>query len=145
MKPMTLKQFRRLLWVSIALAVLSSAVPHRGVPTAVETAFVAQVKSVLATLPGSVALLAGIGLLLAGFVGMFQGRRNAPYVFLASVVFAHLVAPLFGWVALSGWSYLADAINTMWTGIVFAIAVFGPARHLFDGSSRSPRSNDSAV
>jgi|ERR1035437_9959849 hypothetical protein len=137
---MTKTRFRALLGIWALLIVARLAVPSNGLPADVKSAVDAGVQSVAATAGGRIVLLTIWAMILVGAVGMYMTRRGAPYVFIAASLLSLAVTPLFGWYAASGWQLLFEGFAWVLSGVLFTLAVAGPAKVLFaDATSLNSR------
>lgn len=73
-------------------------------------------------------------LLLVGFVGMYRFWQLARHFFLGAYLFAFLPWPFFPppRVFPSGWEVLFEGLGTMLAGLIYGVAVLGPAKSLFE-------------
>ena len=133
---MTLKQWRRLMWTSLVILSLAGDLPlvipwlAGDLPPEVKEAAVARLDDNLRHL----LLLVGvplIGIYFWGLIGMFRCWRHAPYVFIGSLVCEAALVSAVGLPASSGWEGMLNTLGVIMSGVVFALAAFGPASHLF--------------
>ena len=125
---MTKTRFRLLLSLWALLIVARLAVPSTGLPVAVRDALDTDVRNVAATAGGRILVLSVWVMVITGAAGMFVTRRGAPYLFLAASLLSLAVTPVFGWYAASGWQLLFEGFAWVLSGVLFTLAVTGPAK-----------------
>jgi hypothetical protein len=73
-------------------------------------------------------LVAGAG----GIIGMFFLSRVGVYGFAIAVCLRTALSPLlYAWHASTGWKMIFDESSLILEGVIFALVLFGPAKHLF--------------
>jgi hypothetical protein len=72
-------------------------------------------------------------MLLVGLIGMYRFWKPVPYFFLSALLFAFVSSPLLPprWLVLSGWEVMFEGLATLLAGLIFGVAVLGPAKSLF--------------
>ena len=131
---MSRTQFRWLLVLWLVLIVGRLASPSTQLPVGVSAANQSSVVETFSTLTGKAYVIVVLGLTIVGFVGMLRTWRFAPHVFLAAYVVEFAGMPLAGWYAATGWQVMFEGLAGVLAGALFVIAVFGPAKQLFQGA-----------
>jgi hypothetical protein len=133
-------QFRSLLLGYVALFVLNDllgrfiprpdATPKRWIPDALHSKSIQFILAFLVIL----ILVAAVG--LTGFIGMFVFWPPAPKLFVAATITKTVVWPFFVRTALprSEWENACGYLEAVFDGIIAAVTLFGPAKHLFFGT-----------
>ena len=141
MTPLTKSQFRWLLVIYCAVVVgmfAAQSITKPMIPESVVRAEKASDNEAFSEHGWPVGVSVGlmlVGVLLAGLVGlvgMFFLWRPGLYIFFIAVCVRTLASPLAAtWQAVTGWNSLFDDLGLLLEGVIFGIAFFGPAKHLF--------------
>jgi hypothetical protein len=68
---------------------------------------------------------------IVGYVGMFFFWKPTPWIFTFYVIGKELLYPKALWHITSGWETFFNGLEGYLAGFIIALALLGPARHLF--------------
>jgi hypothetical protein len=138
---MTLRTFRRLLIVSVILAIIgplaSIATEHR-LPSPLRE-YAAAASSVMPSSLVLVSALILVGVWIAGIVGLYRLRPFGRQLFLFSLVVGLGVTPAYGPYVDSGWGQVFYQSSYALDGAILALVYWSPlAEHFSPGRRDSP-------
>ena len=129
---MTRALFQRLMTLWTLLIAGRLLAPSSAMPTAVQRLLMSDVLGFFRTGFGITFFAVVWIAIIAGAIGMFLTRRWGPPLFLAGEVLSLVVTPFTGWYAATGWQVLFEGLAYVLSGALFVLAVYGPARPLFE-------------